>query len=205
MLYTPAHFSVEDRALALALMREHPLATVISGGEDPFISHVPLVIVQDGEGLQLHGHVARANPHWRQWQDGNRLLAIFQGPDAYVSPFHYEAREAVPTWNYAVVHARGTVSVLDTSDAKEIVLKRLIDRHDPPYRARWDELDAGFRERMKAAIVAFAINVDRVDAKFKISQNRSAADRAGVLSAMRQGGPKEIELARWMEQLSSKA
>jgi transcriptional regulator len=204
MLYTPAHFSV-DRALALALMREHPLAALVSGGDEPFVSHVPLVIVQDGEALQLHGHVARANPHWRQWNDGQRLLAIFQGPDAYISPFHYEAREAVPTWNYAVVHAQGSLTMLDTSDAKELVLKGLIDRHDPPYRARWDELDAGYRERMKAAIVAFRIEVDRIDAKFKLSQNRPAVDRAAVLAAMRRGGPKELELARWMQQLGSGA
>jgi len=205
MLYTPAHFSVEDRAIALALMREHPLAAIVSGGEEPFVSHVPLVIVQDGDALQLHGHVARANPHWRQWKDGGRLLAIFQGPDAYISPFHYEAREAVPTWNYAVVHAQGTLSVLDTPDAKELVLKRLIDRHDPPYRARWDEFDAGFRERMKTAIVAFTINIDRIDAKFKLSQNRSAADRASVINAMRRGGPKELELGRLMQQLDGRA
>jgi transcriptional regulator len=202
MLYTPAHFSVEDRAVALALMREHPLAVIVSGGDEPFVSHVPVVIVQEGEALQLLGHVARANPHWRQWKGGQRLIAIFQGPDAYISPFHYESRESVPTWNYAVVHAQGSLTVLDTSEAKEVVLKHLIDRHDPPYRERWDELDAGYRERMKAAIVAFRIDVDRIDAKFKLSQNRSAADRAGVLAAMRQGGPKEIELARWMQQLS---
>jgi transcriptional regulator len=201
MLYTPAHFSVQDRAIALALMREHPFATIVSGGEEPFVSHVPLVAVQAGETLQLFGHVARANPHWRNWTAGDRLLAIFQGPDAYISPFRYETREAVPTWNYVVVHAQGTLTLLDTSDAKELVLKRLIDRHDPPYRARWDELDTDFRERMKTAIVAFEINVDRIDAKFKLSQNRSAADRASVLDAMRKGGSKELELARWMEQL----
>jgi transcriptional regulator len=201
MLYTPAHFSIEDRAVALALMHAHPFATLVGGGADPVISHVPLVAEPEGEALRLRGHVARANPHWRSWKDGERLLAIFQGPDAYISPFLYEAREAVPTWNYALVHAQGPLTVLDSSEEKERVLKRLIARHDPPYHDRWNELDEGFRERMKAAIVAFVIDVDRIDAKFKLSQNRPAADRARVLEAMRTGSAKEIELARWMERL----
>jgi transcriptional regulator len=202
MLYTPAHFSVEDRAMVLALMREHPLATVVSGGEDPAISHVPLVAEQGGDSIRLYGHVARANPHWRAWKDGQRVLAIFHGPDAYVSPLLYDAREAVPTWNYVLAHAQGTLKVLDTSDAKEQVLKRLIDRHDPPYRERWDDLDIGYRERMKTGIVAFSIDVERIDAKFKLSQNRPAPDRASVLDAMRRGDSKARELARWMDRLA---
>jgi transcriptional regulator len=202
MLYMPAHFTIADRAIALALIHEHPFATVVSGGQEPSVSHVPLV-AEPGEGaLRLYGHVARGNPHWRDWEDGDRLLAIFRGPDAYVSPLLYEAREAVPTWNYALVHAQGPLTLLDTSESKEQVLKRLIDRHDPPYRERWDELDTGYRERMKSGIVAFAIDVDRIDAKFKLSQNRPPADRASVLDAMRAGGSREQELARWMEQLA---
>jgi transcriptional regulator len=202
MLYMPPHFTIADRAFALALMREHPFATLISGGAEPSVSHVPLVAEHDESNLRLYGHVARGNPHWREWKDGGSLLAIFRGPDAYVSPLLYEAREAVPTWNYALVHAQGRLTLLDGSDAKEEVLKRLIDRHDPPYRARWDELDHAYRERMKAGIVAFRIDVDRVDAKFKLSQNRPAVDRAAVLGAMRRGGAKAQELAHWMEQLA---
>lgn len=202
MLYMPAHFTVADRAFALALMREHPFATLVSGGTDPAVSHVPLVAEMSESALALYGHVARGNPHWREWKDGDRLLAIFRGPDAYVSPLLYEAREAVPTWNYAVVHAEGQLKMLETSEAKEQVLKRLIDRHDPPYRERWDQLDIAYRERMKAGIVAFEIEVNRVDAKFKLSQNRPAIDRASVLGAMRRGGAKEQELADWMEQLA---
>lgn len=202
MLYMPAHFTIADRAIAIALMHEHPFATVVSGSAEPAVSHVPLVAEQSESALRLYGHVARGNPHWREWKVGDRLLAIFRGPDAYVSPLLYEAREAVPTWNYALVHAQGPLTLLDSSEDKEQVLKRLIDRHDPAYRERWDELDVAYRERMKSGIVAFAIDVDRIDAKFKLSQNRPAADRASVLGAMRAGGSKELELARWMEQLA---
>jgi transcriptional regulator len=201
MLYTPAHFAQQDRVVALELMRRHPLATLISAvdGEEPVVSHLPLVAEQRGAETLLHGHLARANPQWTQWRDGLRLLAIFHGPDAYVSPFDYETREAVPTWNYAVVHAAGAVHLKHDSEAKEAVLKRLIDAHDLPYRQRWDELDAGYRERMKTAIVAFEITVDRIDAKFKLSQNRSAQDRAGVAAAMQRNGERGAEMVEWMQ------
>jgi transcriptional regulator len=207
MLYQPPHFAVGDRDLGLELMRRHPLATMLSGAneDEPHVSHVPLVPRLDGEQLVLCGHVARPNPQWKQWHDGDAVLAIFHGPDAYVSPFCYATREAVPTWNYAVVHARGHVTLRHDSDAKEAVLKALIGVHDAPYRERWDELDIAWRERMKGGIVAFDILVTRLDAKFKVSQNRDAVDRAGVLNAMQQGDARAQELAGWMQRLPPEA
>jgi len=201
MLYQPPHFAVAERKVALELMRRHPLATLVSAGDEPVVSHAPLVATQRGDELVLLGHLARPNPQWKQWQDAATVLAIFQGGDAYVSPFWYEAAQAVPTWNYAVVHAAGRVTLLHDSDAKERVLKALIDAHDAPYRARWDELDPGWREQMKGGIVAFEIAVARLDVKFKVSQNRSAADRAGVLRAMQDGDARAQELADWMQRL----
>lgn len=202
MLYCPAHFAVGEKAAALDVMRQHPLATVISalpGADEPQVSHLPLVAEERGEAVHLHGHLARANPHWQHWRDGLRMLAVFHGPDAYVSPFNYQARAAVPTWNYVVVHASGRVLLHDDPESKEVVLKRLIDAHDVPYRQRWDELDHDFRERMKEAIVAFEIVVERIDAKFKLSQNRPAADRLAVAAAMQGVGERGVELAGWMQ------
>jgi transcriptional regulator len=199
MLYSPKHFDITERAHVLELLRRHPLATLLSVHDSvPFVSHVPLVPEAVGDRLVLHGHVARANPHWKEWNDGERLLAIFHGPDAYVSPACYQVREAVPTWNYAVVHASGPITLHHDSDAKERVLKALIDVHDRPYHAQWDALDVEWREKMKNGIVAFELAVDQLQAKFKLSQNRSAVDRAGVLSAMQQGGERGAELAEWM-------
>jgi transcriptional regulator len=207
MLYQPPHFSVGDRDVALELMRRHPLATLVSGadGGEPVVSHAPLVARVDGERLVLLGHLAKPNPQWKQWRDGDHVLAIFHGPDAYVSPFCYATKEAVPTWNYAVVHALGTVTLAHDSDAKERVLKALIDAHDAPYRARWDELDLAWREKMKGGIVAFDLAVTRLDVKFKVSQNRGEADRAGVLRAMQGGDARARELAEWMQRMSPAA
>lgn len=203
MLYQPPHFSVGERDVALELMRRHPLATLVSNsdGDEPVVSHAPLLAHVDGERLVLHGHLAKPNPQWKPWRDGDPILAIFHGPDAYVSPFCYATKEAVPTWNYAVVHAIGAVTLGHDSDAKERVLKALIDAHDVPYRARWDALDVEWREKMKGGIVAFELAVTRLDVKFKVSQNRNEADRAGVLRAMQNGDPRARELAEWMQRL----
>jgi transcriptional regulator len=207
MLYQPPHFRVDERAVALELIARHPLATLVSAGAggEPHVSHVPLVARTRGDQLALHGHVARPNPQWKQWADGDAVLAIFHGPDAYVSPLCYETTQAVPTWNYAVVHAAGSVTLRHDSDPKERVLKALIDQHDAPYRERWDELDLEWREKMKAGIVAFDIAVTRLDVKFKVSQNRSAADRAGVLAAMERGDDRARALAGWMRRLAPPA
>lgn len=202
MLYTPTHFAVQDRALAAALMRAHPFAMLVTQGDDePIVSHVPLLLVEEGDAWRLLGHVARANPHWEAWRARSRVLAVFHGGDAYISPALYSTRKAVPTWNYAVVHAQGAVELWHDSEHKEQVLKALIDRHDAGYRSQWDELDSAYREGMKGGIVAFEIAVERLEAKFKLSQNRPADDRARVLQAMRAGGDKEQALARWTEQI----
>jgi len=202
MLYTPSHFAVSQRRLAAALMHAHPFATLITGGaEEPIVSHLPLLLRDDGDPWTLIGHVARANPHWQSWGDRRCVLAIFQGGDAYISPSLYSTLKSVPTWNYAVVHVHGSIEISHDSDRKEQVLKALIDRHDQAYRAQWDELDLKFREAMKNGIVAFEIAIERVNAKFKLSQNRPQSDRTRVLQAMATGNEKEQALAYWTGQL----
>ena len=208
MLYQPLHFSLADRAHALALMRAHPLATLVSvqpgdRADDPMVSHVPLMTLDAGdeEPLRLLGHLAAMNPHAVLMADGAAVTAIFHGPQGYVSPSWYTVKRAVPTWNYAVVHARGRVVRIDDSEGKERILKALIDRHDPPYHAQWDALDADYREGMKRGIVGFEIVVESIAAKFKLSQNRLAADRAGVANGLLSGDPSAQALAAWMDRL----
>jgi transcriptional regulator len=203
MLYTPTHFAVEQRATAAALIRANPFATLITpGADEPIVSHVPLLLVEEGSDWRLLGHLARANPQWEAWRERRRAVAIFHGGDAYISPTFYSTRKAVPTWNYAVVHAHGIVDPSHDSEVKEQVLKALIDQHDPDYRRQWDELDLAYREGMKTGIVAFTFAVDRIDAKFKLSQNRPEADRASVLQAMQSGDDKARMLAAWTLRLT---
>jgi transcriptional regulator len=209
MLYQPAHFNLADRTHALGLIHAHPLATLISvqqgeNGEDPMVSHAPLIALEDGDEhpLRLLGHLAAMNPHAALMIDGAAVTAIFHGPQGYVSPSSYTVKKAVPTWNYAVVHVRGRVARIDDSEGKEHVLKALIDRHDEPYHAQWNALDADYREGMKRGIVGFTIVVESIAAKFKLSQNRSAADRAGVAKGLLSGDPAAQALAAWMHRLN---
>jgi transcriptional regulator len=205
MLYTPAHFELRERLIAAELVRENPFATLLApGGDEPAISHVPLLLADGPEPWRLLGHVAQANPQWRLWQQSPRVVAIFHGGDAYISPSLYGTEKAVPTWNYAVVHAHGTATLLHDSAAKERVLKALIDRHDEPYHGQWDRLDLAYREGMKNGIVALDIVVDRIEAKFKLSQNRPADDRERVHAAMQSGSDKERALAGWSDRVAKR-
>jgi len=202
VIYMPTHFSVADRSNQLDVMRAFPFATLVSVADGlPAFSHVPIVVEERGESIVLRGHVAIANPHWRSWGPEQAVIAVFHGPNGYVSPRLYSVREAVPTWNYIVVHAQGRLRAIEDSEGKERILKALIDIHDVAYRAQWDELGEEFREKMKRGIVGFEVAVDRVDGKFKLSQNRPAQDRASVLAAMEAGGASERALAEWMRRL----
>jgi len=214
MLYQPEHFKTSERAFVHEVIRAHPLATILSLRDGELdLSHAPLLIAERGDGIVLLGHVARANAHWQHWQasaaaNGKpaRVTAIFHGPDAYVSPSWYLNPQSVPTWNYLVVHAHGTVAIRHDSADKEEILKALIDTHDPPYRAHWSEvLSEEFRERQKAAIVGLEIAVDRIEAKFKLSQNRPAADRERVLSALAAGKSNDRAVADWMKRIAQSA
>jgi transcriptional regulator len=202
MLYEPRHFQVDDRALALEVMLAHPFATLASvlDGE-PVFTHLPLHAVQEGERLLLIGHLARGNPHGAAL-DGRSAMAIFHGGNAFISPQLYSTREAVPTWNYVVVHVTGRVERMDDSESKEQVLKTLIDRHDPAYRAQWDEeLSETYKTRQKGGIVGLRLHAERVQAKFKLSQNRAPEEQARVRAAMQTGDAPAQALLPWMQRL----
>jgi transcriptional regulator len=202
MLYEPRHFRVDDRALAVEVMLAHPFATLVSVIDGaPALTHLPLHVVQDGERLHLIGHLARANEHGAAL-DGRSATAIFHGGNAFISPSLYSVREAVPTWNYIAVHVTGPVQRMDDSEAKEGVLKTLIDRHDAAYRAQWDdELSTTYKERQKGAIVGLRLTAERVQAKFKLSQNRPAEDQRRVREAMEAGDASAQALGEWMRRL----
>ena len=145
--------------------------------------------------------MARANPHWAWLQAQTSVLAVFSGPDAYVSPAHYDTTLAVPTWNYVAVHVYGTLSLIDDHVGKDALLKRLIAQHEPGYAAQWRGLPVDFQDKLLGAIVGFRIQVTRWEGKFKLSQNRAATERARIQAAFAEGTADEQALARWMGQL----
>jgi len=184
-VYIPEHFRVRDHAAALAFLRANPFAILVSNADDgPFATHLPLVIRESGEQIILRGHVAKANPHWRYLEQQPQCLVIFHGPHAYISPKNYSSREVVPTWNYGAVHAYGKARILTEPDELLGVLRELIPMFDPSYAEQWASLGESYRERMLSHIVGFEIGVTKLEAKFKLSQNRSRDEQENVIASL---------------------
>ena len=189
-MYLPRHFEQNDPAVLAAAMHEHALATlVVATPAGPTADLIPLEYhPQIGPHGTLRGHVARANPLWRHV--GAAVLAVFQGPQAYVSPNWYPSKrehgKVVPTWNYTMVQARGTLRAVDDAPWVRALVGRLTEWHEAAQVAPWAVEDApdDYVQQMLGAIVGIEIELTSLVGKWKVSQNRSAADRAGVALAL---------------------
>lgn len=188
--YLPTHFEERDLPTLQALVDAHPLATWATTQDGELVvHHVPFRLDRTrGAFGTLVGHVARANPVWRSPQPS---LLVFGGPQAYVSPGWYPSKQVhgkvVPTWNYAVVHARGTPVALQDAPSVLRIVSQLTDTHEARQAHPWAVADAppAYIEQMLAAIVGIEIPVEQLVGKWKVSQNRSADDRAGVAAGLR--------------------
>jgi transcriptional regulator len=193
-LYLPTHFKEERTEVLHALMREHPLATLVAMSETGLVAnHLPLRFRAEPEpwGV-LRGHVARANPLWKDHRPDVEALAIFQGPQTYISPALYPSKqttgEVVPTWNYAVVHARGTLRFIHETDWLRDFVAALTDEHEAPRERPWKMTDAPapYLEKMLEMIVGFELTISSISGKWKLGQNRTAADRQGLIQGLQQ-------------------
>ena len=166
-------------------MRDNPFAILISSTEEePFATHLPMFVSETDDNLVLRGHVAKANPHWRHLEQNPNCLTIFHGPHAYVSPSNYTSRENVPTWNYGAVHVYGKARVFASPDDLQGVLNQLIGTFEPAYADQWATFSDTYRERMLSHIVGFEIAVTKIEAKFKLSQNRTKEEQANVITSL---------------------
>lgn len=190
-MYIPKAFQNDDIQELTAFMRANSFATLVSILDGaPFASHIPLVVKVLDDSVTLTGHLAKANPHWQAFGNGE-TLAIFTGPHAYISPSLYEKHESVPTWNYIAVHAYGSpvIQELDESpEAVEAMLSSMINTYDAGFHAQWDSLSARYREGMMKGIVGFTMSVTRLEGKYKLSQNRSHIDQVHVAHTLSQSG-----------------
>jgi transcriptional regulator len=186
-MYIPESFNEPDREVALDLIDQHGFATLISwsGGEpEPVVSHLPLLVERGPAGPVLLGHFARANPHAQLCDGATPALAIFSGPHAYISPSWYETTPAVPTWNYVVAHVHGRPVLVDDGATREIVA-RSVEKHERARAGRWSgALPPDYLDDALRAIVGFRMPVERIEAKFKLGQNRTEADRAGTFAGL---------------------
>lgn len=184
-MYLPSSFREADPDVCYDLIERFGFATLVSTtADEPVVTHLPLHLDRRVAGRErLVGHVARANPHWKRF-DGAASLAIFHGPHSYVSPSWYTNHPAVPTWNYAVVHVHGTPEVVDAEATREIV-RWLVEQYESPRENRWDgDLPADYVDGMLREIVGFEIRIARLEAKFKLSQNREPIDQAGTMAGL---------------------
>lgn len=204
-MYNPAHFAETRPEVMRDLIAAHPLGALVTLGSAGLdANHLPFELdtgEADGPCGTLRAHVARANPVWRDFSRDHEALVIFQGPQTYITPSWYETKretgKVVPTWNYCVVHAHGPLRVLDDAAWLHAFVTRLTRRFESSRPAPWQVGDAppDFIAKQLAAIVGIEIPVTRLTGKWKVSQNRTAADRAGVVTGLAaEGDPAMADL-----------
>ncbi|MFM5879547.1 FMN-binding negative transcriptional regulator [Aeromonas sanarellii] len=199
-MYLPPHFAVTEPAALHQLIRAHPLGALVTHGELGLdANHLPFEL-DAGEGGQgvLRAHVARNNPLWQEVKDGDEVLVIFRAAEGYISPSWYPGKQVhhqqVPTWNYAVVHAHGRIRVRDDARFVRRLLATLTRTQEAAEPRPWKMADAprDYLETMVQAVVGIEIEIDRLVGKFKLSQNKEAADRQGAIAALLQRGQEAL-------------
>ena len=197
-MFVPDHFKLGGVAEQHALMRAYPFATLITTSDAGYeVTHLPTVLKSEGELGLIECHVSRANPHWRTIATSGRGLLIYTGPQAYVTPNWYPSKavhgKAVPTWNYAVVHAHGTAEIVDDRDWLVRHVSELTDQQEVDSAEPWATSDApgNFIEVLSRGIVGMRFAIERLEGKAKMSQNRELPDRAGVVAGLRARGSED--------------
>lgn len=182
-MYCPEAFAVSDPEQLQRFIAQYSFATLVSTVDGhPFATHLPLLL---DPGTSTHGtllgHMARANPQWQAFESSQEVLAIFQGPHAYVSPSWYETTPAVPTWNYATVHVYGVPRIIEDSQQLATLVDRLTAVYESGMPQPWPgDIPVDFKQKLLKAIVGFVIDITRVEGKFKLGQNRPLVDQQAV-------------------------
>lgn len=209
MLYTPPAFKIDDLNILHDHIEKTGLALLITtGATGPLASHVPLLLERHaGPFGTLIGHLARANMQASQSKTDHEALIVFQGPDAYISPNWYPTKQehgrVVPTWNYAVVHARGTIKFFDDPVLLHSAVDRLTNRHEAQFAKPWATSDApkAYMDGQLKGIIGFEIQIQSLEGKHKLSQNRSKADQSGVITGLSTSeNPADASVAELMKQ-----
>ena len=207
-MYVPPHFLEDDKAALHQAIGETRLATLVTlGSEGMEASHVPILLdEEEGPFGVIRGHLARANPQWRRATAETPALVMFLGPDAYVSPNLYatkrETGKVVPTWNYLAIHAYGRVEFFEDAERLRAIVTSLTQRHEGRREKPW-AVSAAPEDYIQAqlrGIIGFRLPIDRLEGKWKLSQNRPEADRRGVIEGLEgEGGALESTIAQRMK------
>jgi len=201
-MYIPSLNKFDDQLEAVSFMQRYSFATIVTVKHGvPAATHLPFIVTQKDGNIVLKSHFAKANP---QSSDiiNSRVLVIFTEPHAYISPKHYEKAESVPTWNYLAVHAYGDCKVLEGEADKNALLKETIECFEADYLKQWQGLAESFKLNMMKGIVAFEILVDDLQAKKKLSQNRTEKERENIIGELKNSaGSNEKDIAAYMSSL----
>ena len=204
MVYLPPAFTEKRPDVLINHIQRYDFGLLVTDGAAGLVaSHIPFLIERAGDQLHLHGHLARPNPQVADLAKGGEVLAIFHGPHAYISPNWYATGPSVPTWNYADVHAYGTVQLVDNEEWLRGFLVRLSERHEArnPIAWRMQDLPDTYVETMLKGIIGLDIAVSRLEGKYKLSQNRPASDRPRVIAALEDRGDADSQaVARLMRE-----
>lgn len=184
-------------------MQRYSFATIITDVDGiPEATHLPFLVKEENDKIILQSHFAKTNPHAKQVFDKTSLV-IFTEPHAYISPQHYAKVESVPTWNYIAVHAYGTATLLESIEQKAELLKHTIETFEAGYYQQWKSLPDDYRSRMMNGIIAFEIEVTNLQAKQKLSQNRSGKEKENIIDSLSKSpDTNEREIASYMSKLS---
>jgi len=201
-MYTPRDFAEADLAALDALAAGHPFATLITMVDgEPFVSHLPVLYRRDGDLVTIRGHWSRANPQWRHAGDA---FLILSGPQAYISPSWYPDKESaarVPTWNYAVAHLSGTLRIIEDDEGLARIVSDLSDQHETSVGGDWRfELERDDHRRQLRGIVGFELRTNRIELKFKLSQNHPVANVRSVINQFATGNDHQRGVAALMHE-----
>jgi transcriptional regulator len=201
-MYIPSFNKFEDRQQAIAFMQRYSFATFVSVKDGlPIATHLPFLVKVEDDRIILRAHFAKANPQAKD-SIGQQVLVIFIEPHAYISPKNYEKTENVPTWNYLAVHAYGKCELLEGEENKAALLEETIKAFELDYLKQWDGLSADYKRKMMNGIVAFEIVVDDLQAKAKLSQNRSEIERENIVHQLDDAADStERDIAKYMKLL----
>ncbi|HEY4248662.1 MAG TPA: FMN-binding negative transcriptional regulator [Lacunisphaera sp.] len=202
-MYIPSSFKVDDISVVRRFIQAHGFASVISTVDGtPYASHLPVLLDEGENGDVLRGHMARANEQWKHFDGSREILCIFQGPHAYISPSWYETKGGVPTWNYTTVHAYGIPRIESEKRVVRQILNYTTEKYESAMSEPWRmNLSGEALDALLNAIIGFSIRVTRLEAKFKLGQNRSGKDQNGMIDGLT-GSPYagDRELAKFIRE-----
>jgi transcriptional regulator len=198
-MYIPRHFLNTNDDEAIAFMQRYSFGIIVTcEGNKPVASHLPFLIAKGATGVTISSHFAKANPQAEVTRD-MQVLVIFSEPHAYISPRHYAKEQSVPTWNYISVHAYGKYSIIEEDELKMRLLEQTISTYEEAYMQQWSKLPLDFKEKMLKGTVAFEVNVTKIEAKHKLSQNRSVTEQQNIINELsKSSDSNEVRVAEYM-------